>query len=245
MLAYFVSDIHLRSIQEVKAKHFVHLLKSIQQKDGATHLFLVGDIFDLWLSDYKVFLEKWEPIIKEIQRITKEGIAVHYFEGNHDLYLQKYWGDRLGVKTYNEHAVFKLGPYKVRVEHGDLIDPDDKGYLFLRKVLRSETMQFLIEHTPESWITGFGERASRTSRYYTSSVKTTTVSEMIDKIRNYAHKKVRETEFDFIVSGHVHVRDEYSFAWGGKKIQSINLGSWFDEPMALKLTDEGYSFVRP
>ena len=72
MQAYFVSDIHLRSIQEVKARHFVHLLKSIQKIDGATHLFLVGDIFDLWLSDYKFFLDKWEPIIKEVQRIINE-----------------------------------------------------------------------------------------------------------------------------------------------------------------------------
>ncbi len=244
MQAYFVSDIHLRSMQEVNARLFVRFLKSLQVKDGVTHLFLVGDIFDFWISDHKYFIEKFEPIVTEIQRLVKDGIAVHYFEGNHDLYLKNYWTNRLGVKVYTEHEVFKLNGFKVRVEHGDLIDLTDKGYLFLKKVLHTPVMQFIAESSPEGFIAKIGERASQASRYYTSNIKTQKVESTIDKIRLHAHKKIKETEFDYIISGHLHVRDEYSFVWGGKKVHSINLGSWMHEPCAYKITEKTAGFMK-
>lgn len=243
MVAYFVSDIHLRSIQEVNARILVRFLKSMKKKDGVTHLFLVGDIFDFWISDHTYFIKKFEPIINEIQRIIGEGIAVHYFEGNHDLYLHRYWTNRLGVKVYSEHEVFKLNGFKVRVEHGDLIDTEDKGYLFLRKVLRNPLTRYFAEHSPEKFIAELGERASKASRYYTTNIKTQKLEKTIDKIHEHAQKKIKETEFDFIISGHLHIRDEYSFVWGGKQIQSINLGSWMQEPMAYRITEKGSGFV--
>lgn len=243
MVAYFVSDIHLRSIQEVNARILVRFLKSVTKKDGATHLFFVGDIFDFWISDHKYFIEKFEPIIREVQRIISEDISVHYFEGNHDLYLRNYWTDRLGVKVYRNHEVFKLGDFKVRVEHGDLIDPEDKGYLFLRKVLRTPVMEYIAHNSPEKFIAALGEKASKASRYYTTNVKTQRVDETIEKIHHYAHQKIKETEFDFIITGHVHVRDEFSFVWGDKRIQSINLGSWMHQPCAYRISEKGSTFI--
>ncbi len=243
MVAYFVSDIHLRSIQEVNARLLVRFLKSMTKKDGVTHLFFVGDIFDFWISDHKYFIQKFEPIINEVQRIISEDITVYYFEGNHDLYLRNYWTDRLGVKVFRDHEVFQLNGFKVRVEHGDLIDPDDKGYLFLRKMLRTPIMEYVAHNSPEKVISTLGEKASQASRYYTTNVKTQRVEETIDKIHSYAQKKIKETEFDFIVTGHVHVRDEYSFVWGDKRIQSINLGSWMQQPTAYRITEKGGGFV--
>ena len=243
MVAYFVSDIHLRSMQEVNARLLIRFLKSVTKKDGVTHLFLLGDIFDFWVSDHTYFIKKFEPVVNEIQRIISEDIAVHYFEGNHDLYLSSYWTDRLGVKVYRDHEVFKLNGFKVRVEHGDLIDPDDRGYLFLRKALRTPVMEFVAHNSPEGVIAAIGERASKASRYYTTNLKTQTVDSTITKIHNYAQKKIKETDFDFIIAGHVHVRDEFSFVWGDKRVQSINLGSWGHQPCAYKISEKGWGFV--
>jgi UDP-2,3-diacylglucosamine hydrolase len=93
--AYFVSDLHLKSKEERSAQIFVRFLKRLQDEQQLTHLFLLGDIFDFWVSDHSYFIEKFHPIVEEIDRITRRGIEVHYFEGNHDLHLERYWYRKL------------------------------------------------------------------------------------------------------------------------------------------------------
>jgi len=244
MLAYFVSDIHLRSMQEVNARLFTRFLKSLSQKEGVTSLFLVGDIFDFWISDHTYYIRKFEPIVREIERIASEGIDVHYFEGNHDLYLHKYWMNRLGVKVYEDYHVFDLGDLRVRVEHGDLIDRSDKGYRFLRKLLRTNAMRFVAENVPENIISKIGEQASQASRLYTSTYKVKAPEQMLQKIHHHAHEKVKETEFDILVTGHVHIKDDYEFLWHDKTVRSINLGSWLTEPCAFRITEKSQEFIK-
>ena len=118
MKAYFVSDIHLKSDQEKNAKIFLDLLLKIQN-ENATDLFLVGDIFDLWIGNKKYFIQKFDSIVKAIQSLVQSGVQVHYFEGNHDLYLKSFWENKIGVKFYSKANYFKLNFFKVIVGHGD------------------------------------------------------------------------------------------------------------------------------
>ena len=101
--AWFISDIHLKNEQESNSEKlllFLHSLENGQRQ--ASHLFLVGDIFDLWIHNHSYFIEKFPKIVNAIRVVVKKGIEVHYFEGNHDLYLKKYW------QRLNNHGAYHL-----------------------------------------------------------------------------------------------------------------------------------------
>lgn len=239
--AIFVSDLHLVDPDDAKTKLFVSFLAQAKHA-GATHLFLVGDIFDLWVSDHGYFTDKFSNVVREIQELITGGVEVHYFEGNHDLHLTKFWRDQIGAQVHKDHATFDLSGLVVRVEHGDLINPDDHGYLFLRRLLRSAPMTFLSHHLPAFAVKAIGENASRASRDYTSNAKARPVEEIRQMIRAHAESMRAQSKFDVIISGHVHVTDDFTFKMNDREVRSINLGSWFEPPKALVIDAGGIRF---
>lgn len=253
MTALFVSDIHLVAPDDEKTKLFVKFLTDLyadvrdrtahpaasSAPDPRTQLFLVGDIFDLWVADHDYFAEKFRDVVDSIRALVKSGVEVHYFEGNHDLHLTKFWSDAIGATVHKDAATFAINGLTVRVEHGDLINPDDRGYLFLRKFLRSAPMTFLSHRLPEIAVKAIGERASRASRDYTSNAKGKPADEIRRLIRAHAERVGRQETFDLIVSGHMHVSDDFVFDVDGRQVRSVNLGSWYEPPRALVIDDRG------
>ncbi|MGE0762714.1 MAG: UDP-2,3-diacylglucosamine diphosphatase [Bdellovibrionales bacterium] len=252
--AIFLSDLHLTTLSDPRGQCFLRLLHSQRGPRAAslsadkiqalTHLFLVGDIFDLWLADHTYFLSHYASAIEQIRRLHNEGVEIHYFEGNHDLYLEKFWGQALGVEVHAGPAYFQLGSRRVRVEHGDQMDPDDRGYLFLRWLLRTSVMTWLAHHLPSKAAVLLGQRASQTSRTYTSQVKTVSHDQALTKMHRHAENLAQSESFDLMIHGHVHVQDDYIFEVCGKPIRSINLGSWLGGQMEyLVLNEKELKFV--
>jgi UDP-2,3-diacylglucosamine hydrolase len=235
MSAYFISDLHLTGADDPNVHRLLCFLKQIAVPE-TTHLFLVGDIFDLWIADHRHFIDKFQSIVDQLRAMRDLGIEIHYFEGNHDLYLRHFWQNKLGMQVHSGPAVFKLGKFTVRVEHGDQMDPEDKGYLFLRWFLRTPLMKFIALHLPESLVVKIGEKASHTSRDYTSNTKTISHNNAIEKIRQHADKIYAHEPFDYFVAGHVHIKDDYQMRGGSR---AINLGSWLSEPIAYQLSEQG------
>ena len=236
--AYFVSDLHIMSPDCPRAALFMSFLKSLSGNTNASHLYLLGDIFDLWVADHRYFIDRYGEIINELRRLKNEGVDVAYFEGNHDLHLKYFRADQLGLTVHSGPAYVVLDDKTVRIEHGDQMDPDDKGYLFLRWFLRTTPIRLLIRYLPGRLIARIGDRASATSRQYTSTAKSIDAQQAIAKIRTHAGKAHSIKPFDLIISGHVHVRDDFSDAG----YRSVNLGSWLDAPCYFRIDDSGQRF---
>lgn len=238
MQAWFISDIHIKDINErssIKLLRFLHFLKD---NDQATHLFLLGDIFDLWVGDSDVFQRKFQAIVDALAALKAKGMQVIYFEGNHDVHVKKFWQDKLKIPVFVDHQIFDLGPYKVRMEHGDYINPNDVNYIQYLKLIRSNYVEKLAYLLPGKLLDEAGNLASKLSRKKSSARRARNIEGLRHMIRTYAEKVADNSEFDYLITGHMHIRDEYKF----KNRVSINLGSWFEEPMALCLEPQGYSW---
>ncbi len=203
-----------------------------------THLFLVGDIFDLWVAGHFYFIEKFKPLIEELRRLHALGVEIHYFEGNHDLYLEHFFARVCGFRVHRQFAYFNLGEMRVRVEHGDEMDPADRGYRFLRWLLRTPLLEWLAPRLPDKFVVWLGQRMSEASRQYTSALKTISLERARDVIRAHALGVWNQFKpFDLLVAGHVHVVEDSEFIPVGQSraVRVINLGSWFDGARALKI----------
>lgn len=233
---YFVSDLHIRDVQEEKAQKFLRFLFFLKEQPEPITLVLGGDIFDLWLGGHGYFIKKFKSIVDAIGDLVKSQHHVYYFEGNHDLHLKKFWQDKLGVTVYSDPEFFLFDHSVVRFEHGDQMDPEDHGYHFLRWLLRTPVMTFLILHLPAIIVAKIGDMASRASRNYTDRLRD---EERIRKtLHQHAEMIFDERPFDFIIHGHVHLQDEHIFERNDKRATSINLGSW-DHTQNVLVLEQG------
>lgn len=243
MKAYFLSDIHVANSHEERYQKLIRFLVQITADKECSHVFFLGDIFDMWIGNHNYFKDKFSELVRAMEELVQSGKEVHYFEGNHDLYLREFWQDSLGINVHSEPAYFRLGDFTVRLEHGDQMDLTDRGYLFLRWFLRTPVLKFAARKLPEKLVSEIGERASRASRVYTSESKVISNERAVLNIRGHAQNAYAERRFDWIISGHVHVRDYFEFQRDGNRVRSINLGSWFKDAKVFMISESQQEFV--
>ena len=238
--AVFISDLHISSAADPK----LDLLKSFLDKCAlyrVNDLFLVGDIFDLWIADRAHFTKTYSDVIAKLTHLKTLGITIHYFEGNHDLDLKLYWEEQLGFDVQESAAHYRLGDLEVRVEHGDQMDPSDRGYLFLRWFLRTGFMRFMGRHLPDGVVRWIGRRASHASRDYTTQVKVVSEEQVRAKIHAHARRAYQVKPFDLLVTGHVHVAEDRVL---DGKFRCIGLGTWLKEALVLDVQGANVRLIR-
>lgn len=237
--ALFFSDLHLTSSCDSKYHVLVNFLKKLKPNE-ISHVFLLGDIFDLWIADRKYFLDEYSELIFQLKKLQAKSIEIYYFEGNHDLYLKKFWQNEMGFRVFSGPLNIKLAETKFRLEHGDQMDPSDKGYLFLRWFLRTTVMKWVAHHIPESWIVKLGQWSSKKSRKYTSEVKVIESDESTYKMLTHVEKQLQVQPFDFFICGHTHVKHIERL----ENTTVVNLGSWYDTPKVFQFTSlKNYGFI--
>jgi UDP-2,3-diacylglucosamine hydrolase len=225
--AYFISDIHLGA-PALKNNHerelaFVDWLNKI--KVDASHLFLMGDIFDFWFEYKTVVPRGYTRTLGKIAEISDSGVEVHFFTGNHDVWVFDYLPVELGLTLHRDEFITKLYGKKFFLAHGDGVDFTDKGYLFLRKIFTSKTLQWLFARIHPNFAISFGLNWSKHTRL------TKGIEGGIFKGQNkegmfiFAESMLQKEYFDYFVFGHRHLMVDLPV---GSTSRFIYLGDWIN-----------------
>ena len=105
---YFASDFHLGmpNIEEShKEKKIINWLDNIEK--NAKAIYLVGDIFDFWFEYKKVIPKGFVRLLGKLASLSDNGIEIHLFVGNHDLWMQDYLKNEIGVKIHHKAIILK------------------------------------------------------------------------------------------------------------------------------------------
>lgn len=243
MAAYFLSDIHLKPFNDSRMQMLIQRLQEIES--DAKEVFFLGDIFEFWMGGQKVWRERYGPFVEAVERLLEKNIRVYFFEGNHDIHVDKHF-TKMGVPVFTDPQLVSLYGKTVRIEHGDFFNPDDKGYFFLRSFLRWGPMRWASTSAPGSWVTFFADWGVAQSHKRTSveGRKPEVIADIKRRTRIYVEKVAHEQVFDLIIMGHTHVAEDYEVQVEGRKVHYINLGSWYvPQPKILKLTSQGTSYI--
>lgn len=235
MTSWFISDLHIKDVNDRQSNVLMGFLESLEKAPSENQLFLVGDIFDFWLSDGKAFEIAFGPLVNKIRSLREAGLKIFYFEGNHDFHIDVFWSKKIGIPVYEDEAVFQIANYKVRIEHGDFINTQDKAYHRYRATVRKPWMEFLAHTIPSQIWKPVGEHLSSQSRHKSSSYGRNNADQLRQMIRDYAKKVHRKDDFDLLVTGHMHIEDDYTFKTNTGTARSINLGTWLDKPKVLRI----------
>lgn len=224
---YFLSDFHLgapdhaRSLQ--REKIIIQFLDQV--KNDAAEIFLLGDMFDFWYEYRKVVPKGFVRLLGKLAELSDSGVQLHFFPGNHDMWVKHYFTDELNMKMYMGPTAFERNGKKLWVAHGDGLGPGDHGYKRLKKLFRNPVAKWMFGILPPMIGMGLANYLSRRSRAKTGSSEEKFLGEDKEWLLIYCREILAKEHFDFLVFGHRHLAIDFNL---GKGSRYINLGDWIN-----------------
>ena len=143
---YFFSDIHLGSSvfndSHEREKRLVRWLDSI--KGEAKALYLLGDIFDFWFEYRQVVPRGFTRFLGKLAELSDAGIEIHYFTGNHDIWVYDYLPQEIGLILHKEPFVTEIAGKTFYLAHGDGQGNYSFMFKLLRRIFYNRICQFLF-----------------------------------------------------------------------------------------------------
>ncbi|MBI2730682.1 MAG: UDP-2,3-diacylglucosamine diphosphatase [Sphingobacteriales bacterium] len=222
---YFLSDFHLGAPNYesslVREKLVVQFLDEI--KNSAAEIFIVGDMFDFWYEYRTVVPKGFVRLLGKLAELTDAGIPVHFFVGNHDMWMKDYLQKEFGIPVYFEPVAFNRFEKKILVGHGDGLGPGDHGYKRLKKIFRNPACQWLFGILPPYIGMGLANYLSRRSRAQTGATEEKFLGEDKEWLIIYCKEVLQKQHYDYFIFGHRHLAIDFQL---NENSRYINLGDW-------------------
>ncbi|MCG2614451.1 UDP-2,3-diacylglucosamine diphosphatase [Terrimonas sp. NA20] len=222
---YFLSDFHLGAPDHVasleREKIIVRFLDEI--KADAAEVFLVGDMFDFWYEYKQVVPRGYVRLLGKMAELSDAGIKLHFFVGNHDMWMKNYFQQELNIPVYFEPIELTRNGKQFLIGHGDGLGPGDHGYKRLKKVFRNPVCQWLFGILPPAIGIGLANYFSRRSRAQTGSSEETFLGEDKEWLIIYCKEVLQKKKVDFFVFGHRHLPIDFALQPNSRY---VNLGDW-------------------
>jgi UDP-2,3-diacylglucosamine hydrolase len=227
---YFLSDFHLGipNAQEsrMREKKIIRFLDEI--KKDAAMIFVVGDLFDFWYEYRKVVPKGYVRILGKMAELTDSGIPVHFFVGNHDMWMKTYFQEELNIPVFFEHQTYEFNGKTFLIGHGDGLGPGDHGYKTIKKIFRNPVCQWLFGILPPAVGMGIAQYFSQTSRAATGIKEDHFLGEEKEWLVQFCKQTLQKDYYDYFIFGHRHLPIDYNLTCphNGKASKYINLGDW-------------------
>jgi UDP-2,3-diacylglucosamine hydrolase len=222
---YFISDSHLGVPDHKKSlereKLLVRWLDEVRK--DASEIYLLGDIFDFWFEYRSVVPKGYVRLLGKLAEIADSGIKIHYFTGNHDMWMFGYFPQELGIEITRTVVDREIAGKHFLIGHGDGIGPKDGGYKFIKKVFANRFSQWLFARIHPNLgihIALYFSRKSRVARRDTDEIFRGADDE---RLLVFAKQKIQQQHYDFLVFGHRHLPFDLKIT---ENTRYINLGDW-------------------
>jgi UDP-2,3-diacylglucosamine hydrolase len=222
MRKVFIADAHLK---EPHDENYRTLLRFLATLPGNTDtLFILGDLFEFLIGYPLPVFPQYAPIIEQLLNLTRNGVRIIYFEGNHDFHLGSLFTEELRAEVHRGPAVMNLDGKTVYLCHGDQVNRLDHGYRLLRAILHSALAKRLIPLVPASLVAAIAAFMSRnSSRKHGERQRRWDYAGLL---REFAAARFREG-CDVVISGHFHLPFAKRSASDGKEL--VSLGDWISQ----------------
>lgn len=225
---YFISDFHLGvpdyNSSLAREKKLVRFLDSI--KSDASELYLLGDVFDFWF-EYKYAVPKgYVRLLGKLAELSDIGIRIHYFTGNHDMWVFDYLPKEIGCTLYRKPIEAVYNNKTFFIGHGDGLGPGDQGYKFIKKVFSSRISQWLFARFHPNFGTWLANYFSRKSRIATGNSDEIYHGDDKEFLVVFCRDFLKNKHVDYFVFGHRHLVIDKMI---GDNSRYINLGDWIKD----------------
>ena len=227
--ALFASDMHLGEHDPATAEFFLQRLQA--QAQGATHLFLLGDLFEAWVGD------DWadpvcQRVIEALAGLARGGCRVHVMRGNRDFLLDvplpaapaqaAGFAARTGATMLADPCVVSLFGEPALLAHGDALCTDDGDYQRFRALTRDPSWQRAFLDKP------LAERIAiaQDLRARSELSKTAKADYIMDVNAGAVDAAMRAAGVRLLIHGHTHRPARHALVLDGAPAMRIVLPDW-------------------
>jgi UDP-2,3-diacylglucosamine hydrolase len=205
---YFASDLHLGSSTfedpRTSEKRFVRWLDSI--RTDAKALYLLGDIFDFWFEYKQVVPRGFTRFLGKIAEMSDSGIEIHFFTGNHDIWVFDYLPKETGVIVHKKPLLTEIDGKTFYLAHGDGLGDNSGSFKLIRWLFHNRFCQILFAAVHPYWGTGFGYIWSKHSREKELAAPVAYLGEDKEHLVLYSKEYLKNhPEVNYFIFGHRHI----------------------------------------
>ncbi len=134
----FLADCHLGvgSSAEDRAREERVLSFLKHEAPSAAALYVLGDLFDFWFEYRHAVPRDHFRVLSALACLIERGVPVTFFGGNHDFWVGSFLESEIGCRVAHGPLEVVEQGRRIFLAHGDGLAPGDRGYLFLRGLLR-------------------------------------------------------------------------------------------------------------
>lgn len=237
---YFISDIHLGLPNHEKSlkreKLLVNLLDEI--KSQTSIIYFVGDIFDFWWEYKYVAPRAYIRFLGKIAELTDSGIEIHFFTGNHDVWMKSYLQTEVGVKIHTKELITEIYGKKFFIAHGDGLGRGDRAYKFLKKIFQNKFLQWCWSRLHPDFAFSIAKIWSHSRRKKEKVYKFRGIDKEI--MIQFSKEMIKTKHFDYFIFGHRHFPLMIKI---GENSKHINIGDWLVNFTFVIFNSEGLKLM--
>lgn len=221
---YFLSDAHLGSRSHPDSREterrLCRWLESVRQ--DARVIYLLGDIFDYWYEYRDVVPKGFTRLLGKLSELTDAGVEIHFFIGNHDIWLTDYLSVECGLILHFEPLITDIDGKRFFLAHGDGLGDDSRSFHLLRKIFHSRFLRRCFSAVHPRLTIPLAHAWSNSSRLNGG------VQEYLGEEREHLVQFSKETlkenpDINYFIFGHRHILLDLPIA---ERSNVIILGDW-------------------
>tara|TARA_B100000579_G_scaffold9789_1_gene7293 strand:- start:666 stop:1379 length:714 start_codon:yes stop_codon:yes gene_type:complete len=229
----FISDIHLSE----DSPHLTNAFKTFlnESKESCTHLFILGDLFEIWIGDDddSAFNQEIKKILTDF---TSDGPETFFMHGNRDFLVGEAFAKETGITILPDPFNLEINNQKVILSHGDFLCTDDKDYIDFKKQVRDKDWQnnFLKKTINER------KQIAATLRTDSKEATLKKSDEITDVNNQSVEDFINEHQPDLFIHGHTHRPNIHDVGVSKR----IVLGDWGEQGWLLSINDKEFNLIK-
>ena len=229
----FISDIHLSE----NNPHLTNAFKTFlnESKESCTHLFILGDLFEIWIGD-----DDDSSFNQEIKKIltdfTSNGPKTFFMHGNRDFLVGEAFAKETGITILPDPYTLEINNQKVTLSHGDFLCTDDKDYIDFRNQVRDKDWQnnFLKKTINER------KQIAVTLRTDSKEATLKKSDEITDVNNQSVEDFINEHQPHLFIHGHTHRPNIHDVG----SCKRIVLGDWGEYGWILSIDNQDFDLKK-
>lgn len=227
-MIYFISDLHLSPKTPGITRVFLSFLA--KQARSAEHLYILGDLFEVWPGD-DCLDDPEDPfprtIVEAMRDLVDSGVRISVMHGNRDFLLGNDFCSRSGATLLPDPFVLSTPEWQFVLSHGDALCTADTDYQHFRVQIRNPAWQTAFLSKPLSErkaIAASLRRQSEESKRHKLNSAT-----LMDVNPPATDDFLRSNGYATFIHGHTHQPACHDHLVDGIHVERWVLSDWHDD----------------
>lgn len=222
---YFISDLHLGASYldtRQSEQKVIDWLNSI--KSSAKRLIFLGDILDYWYEYRHVVPRGYIRFFGKLAELSDSGIEIHWFTGNHDIWIFDYLPAELGITLHRTNEVLDIDGHSFFLSHGDEVGERKWSFRFIQWLFRNKVAQWCYSWIHPDLTMILAHKWSSSSRKKNNQKGEKHFrGEKHEPLVRFAKEYIKNNNVEYLIFGHRHILLDLMLT---RNNRMVILGDW-------------------